>query len=593
MNDAGRPGGEAVEAVGMPRGAVWAPLAGSVELVVSGARIALVPAEEGFFELPSAAAALLTPGARYGFVVDGGGPVPDPRSRAQPDGVHGLSAVVDPAFPWTDDAFRPRPLAGGLVMEVHVGTFSPEGTFDGAAARLEHLVELGVTHLELLPVASFSGQWGWGYDGVALFSVHEPYGGAAGLRRFVDACHRRGLAVLLDVVYNHLGPTGNYLGRFGPYFTERHHTPWGSAVNFDDRGSEQVRRFFLDNARMWFEEYHLDGLRLDAIHAIVDGSALPFLEELAAETEVMAARLGKELVLVAESDLNDPRVVRSRDAGGLGLSAQWSDDFHHALHVALTRERDGYYADYQGLADVARALERGWVYEGQRSAQRGRRHGRPFGELSGHRLLGYLQTHDQVGNRARGERIAALVGAERAKVGLALVLTSPFVPLLFAGEEWGSLTPFQYFTNHQEPELAESVRQGRRREFASFGWDPDDVPDPQDPQTFLHSKLDWSALSSPVHADVLRFTRELVRLRRRRPELSDGDLRRVRCDVDEEHGWLMVRRGALGIVANLGGEQRIPLGAGARILLSSREGARIEGPALDAPADAAVIVELL
>lgn len=577
--------------------AVWAPAARTLEIVVDGERVPLEKGEDDVFSLSARAAALLVPGARYGFVVDGQAPVPDPRSRCQPDGVHGLSAVVEPSFAWSDAGFRPAPLSSGLVYELHVGTFSQHGTFAGVARQLDHLARLGVTHVELLPVASFSGEWGWGYDGVSLFAPHQPYGGVSGLKGLVDACHARGIAVLLDVVYNHLGPTGNYLGRFGPYFTDRHRTPWGSAVNFDDRGSEHVRRFFLDNARMWFEEYHVDGLRLDAIHAMVDTSAVHFLEELAAETEATGARLGKQLVLIAESDLNDPRVVRSRDAHGLGMNAQWSDDFHHALHAALTGERDGYYADYGGLAPVAHALRQGWVYEGQRSVARGRRHGRPLGDLPGNRLLGYLQTHDQVGNRARGDRIAALVGPELAKVGLALVLTGPFVPMLFAGEEWGSVQPFQYFTNHQEEELAESVRQGRRREFASFGWKPEDVPDPQDPRTFLRSKLDWSEAGRFPHDEVLRFTHELVRLRRERPELTDAALHRLRCRVDEETRCLVVERRSAGsaccVVANLGRAQRVELPDRAvRILAASRAGAHVDGTTAEVPAEAAVVVEL-
>jgi maltooligosyltrehalose trehalohydrolase len=575
---------------------VWAPRATAVALVTGAAREQLVALGDGFFGLLQRTAdALLVPGARYGFSLDGAEAVPDPRSRSQPDGVHALSEVIDPAFPWTDAGFVARPLSSAIVYELHIGTFSPEGTFDGAAARLEHLVELGVTHVEVMPVAEFSGLWGWGYDGVDLFAPHRAYGGPAAMRRFVDACHARGIAVLLDVVYNHLGPTGNYLGRYGPYFSAKHRTPWGEAINFYDRGSDEVRRFFLDNARMWMEDYHVDGLRLDAVHAIVDGSALPITEELAAETAALGARLGKPLVLIAESDLNDPRVIRSRDAGGLGFDAQWSDDFHHALHATLTGERDGYYADFGGLGCLERALTRGWVYEGQHAPSRGRRHGRALGGLSGHRLFGYLQTHDQVGNRARGERIAALAGLEGAKVGLALVLCSPFVPMLFAGEEWGALTPFQFFTNHEEEALAESVRQGRRREFASFGWDPASIPDPQDRATFLRSKLDWSEPRRAPHDEVLRFTRALIQLRRDRAALSDGNLERVRCRV-AKNGWLVLERGELCVLANMGEAGFSTLRElghkQGRALLASQAGVTIDGDVVRMPPRSAVVVEV-
>ncbi|MGH7338080.1 MAG: malto-oligosyltrehalose trehalohydrolase, partial [Myxococcota bacterium] len=371
-----------------------------------------------------------------------------------------------------------------------IGTFTPQGTFDAAIARLDHLVALGVTHVEVMPVNEFAGSRGWGYDGVLLFAPHHVYGGPDAFKRFVDACHGRGLAVLLDVVYNHFGPEGNFSERFGPYATARYRTPWGAGMNFDGPGSDEVRRYFCDSALQWLRDYHCDGLRIDAIHAIPDMSARHFLEQLAQETQALGAHLGRGLVLVAESDLNDPRPVRAREVGGYGLDAMWSDDFHHALHVTLTGERSGYYADFTPLRDVARALERGAVYEGQYSRYRDRSHGRPL-LLDGGRLVACLQNHDQVGNRARGDRLSQIIPASRCQLGAALLFTAPFVPLIFQGEEWGASTPFPFFCERGDPELARATREGRRAEFAAFGWKPEDIPDPQDPETFASARLCW------------------------------------------------------------------------------------------------------
>src|ERR1700722_13382288 len=417
------------------------------------------------------ATALPIPGADYAFVIDGAEPpVPDPRSQSQPHGVHGRSRFVDhSAFPWTDSGWKAPALDSAIVYELHVGTFTAAATFDAAIDRLGYLKDLGVTHVELMPVAEFSGDRGWGYDGVDLFAPHHAYGGPDGLKRLVDACHARGLAVLIDVVYNHLGPSGNYLPRFGPYLTHRHSTPWGDAVNFDGRGSDEVRRLFCDNALMWLRDYHCDGLRIDAVHAIIDTSAIHFLEQLASEVAALERELGRRLVLIAESDLNDSRIVRARELGGYGIDAQWSDDFHHALHCVLTGERAGYYSDFGTIADLAKALRHAWVYDGRYSNHRGRPHGRSPAGLSGHHFLGYAQTHDQVGNRAKGERSSHLMSIARLKIGAAIVLCAPFIPMLFQGEEFGADTPFQYFTNHEEPELAKAVSEGRRKEFAAFG----------------------------------------------------------------------------------------------------------------------------
>jgi maltooligosyltrehalose trehalohydrolase len=448
-----------------------------------------------------------------------------------------------------------------------------------------------VTHVELMPVASFPGTHGWGYDGVALFAPFAPYGGPLGLKRFVDACHRRGLAVLLDVVYNHLGPSGNYLERFGPYFTDHYRTPWGRAVNFDGAGSDEVRRFVVDNATSWLRDYHVDGLRLDAVHAIHDESATHVLEELAAEVRALEGRVGRHLVLIAESDRNDPRLLRAVEAGGYGLDAQWNDDFHHALQAALTGERHGYYADFGTLADVARAMERAYVYEGRHSAHRGRRHGRPAHGLEGDRFVVFAQNHDQVGNRARGERLAHLVSPGRARIAATLLLASPYVPLLFQGEEWAASAPFQYFTAHDEPELARAVSEGRRREFAAFGWG-EGVPDPQAEETFLRSKLDWSELERSPHAGMLAWYRELIRLRRSLPDLADGRRSRTVATFDERARWFVLSRGGVCVACNLADTgRRVPLPPRtARTVLAGDDDARVEDDSVALGPDGVVLL---
>ncbi len=437
-----------------------------------------------------------------------------------------------------------------MIYELHVGTFSPAGTFDGVIDRLDHLADLGVTHVELMPVNAFPGRHGWGYDGVALFAPHEPYGGPRGLRRLVDACHARGLAVLLDVVYNHFGPDGNVTGAFGPYQTDRYRTPWGAAVNLDGPGSDEVRRFFVDNALMWLRDYHVDGLRIDAVHALVDTSATHLLEQMADEVRRLAAETGRDLVLIAESDLNDPRLVRPVEAGGYGLDATWSDDLHHAIHVALTGERAGYYEDFVGLPDIARAMSEVYVYGGRHSPHRDRVHGRAAVGLQPGQFVGFSQNHDQVGNRAVGERLEHLAGTDAAMVAAALVLAGPFVPLLFQGEEWAASTPFQYFTDHEDPELGRAVSEGRRREFASFGWAPEDVPDPQDPATRDRSRLDWAEIAAPAHAGMLDWYRRLIALRHELPGLRDGRRPAVRADAGG--GWIALDRDGVSVVANLG-----------------------------------------
>ncbi len=534
---------------------VWAPEAQRVEVQIQGNRLTLALGDRGWWQVETP---LARHGADYEFIVDAGDPLPDPRSPWQPKGVHGPSRIVDHAsYSWHDLDWRPPPLSSAIVYELHVGTFSPEGTFAGVEKRLDYLKSLGVTHIELMPVNGFSGSRGWGYDGVNLFAPHEAYGGPSGLKHLVDACHVRGLAILLDVVYNHLGPEGNYLERFGPYLTDRYSSPWGKAVNFDGPDSDEVRSFFCDNAVMWLRDYHFDGLRIDAVHAIVDTSAVHILEQIAVQVEALEAQVRRPLVLIAESDLNDPRIVRSREIGGYGIGAQWSDDFHHALHTVLTGEKQGYYVDFGSVGDLAKALRHVFVNDGKYSVYRRRIHGRAIGELKGHHFLGYIQNHDQIGNRARGDRLTQLVTHGKLRIASALVFASPFIPLIFQGEEWGASTPFQYFTDHQDRQLGEAVRSGRRREFSSFGWNPDEISDPQDAETFERSKLDWIERHREPHRSILAWYRRLIGLRRSIPALSDGRLDLVTVCYDEEAQWITIQRGSVTVACNLGDKPQI------------------------------------
>ncbi len=569
---------------------VWATAPRKVELALGEQHLPMQRDKEGWWSLQVESA---RPGGDYGFCLDGEGPFPDPRSPWQPNGVHARSRLVDHgAFEWTDVGFNAPPLSRAVIYELHVGTFTPEGTFESAITKLDHLAQLGVTHVELMPVAEFSGNRGWGYDGVDLFAPHQAYGGPEGLKKLVNACHACGLAVLLDVVYNHLGPSGNYLAKFAPYFSSRYHTPWGWAVNFDGPLSDEVRRFFCDNALMWLRDYHFDGLRLDAVHAIFDMSARPFLEQLGEEVQHLSRQTGRPLMVIPESDLNDPRLLWPRERGGFGLDAQWSDDFHHALHAVLTRERSGYYEDFGALADLAKALRNAYVYDGRYSKHRQRHHGRPSVGLAGHRFLGYAQTHDQVGNRAQGERLSQLVGKDRLKIAAALVFTSPFVPMLFQGEEWGASTPFQYFTDHPEPDLGKAVSEGRRKEFAAFGWKPEDIPDPQARETFLRSKLDWREMSREPHAGLLDWHRRLIQLRRAEPALLDGRLEDVQARFDESAGWLAVERGSITVVCTVSERpQRVPVRAGEQMsLMASNDSIRREGANLVMPPDSVAVL---
>jgi maltooligosyltrehalose trehalohydrolase len=541
---------------------VWAPRATEVALHVEGGDIAARREDGGWW----AAEADAGHGIRYGWRIDGSDPLPDPRSGWQPDGVHGLSAVDDEDFAWGDHGWHGFHLPGAVLYELHVGTFTPAGTFDGVIDRLPHLVDLGVDAIELLPVAAFPGERGWGYDGVDLFAPHDAYGGPAGLRRLVDAAHRAGIGVILDVVYNHLGPDGNHLGAFGPYFSDRHQTNWGDAVNLDGPGSDEVRRFFVDNAVGWMRDFHIDGLRLDAVHALVDDSALHLLEQLQEAVAEMSGHLRRPCWLIAESDRNDPRHVLPPEAGGQGLDASWADEWHHALHAALTGETSGYYEDFGTMEHLATGLARAWVYAGEYSAHRERRHGRSPVGLPGHRFVVSVQNHDQVGNRAIGDRIGATASEGRLRIAAALLLTSPFVPMLFQGEEWNASTPFLYFTDHQDPDLAEAVSNGRRREFASFGWDPEEVPDPQAEATFTSSVLRWDEVDDADHAELLRWYRDCIGLRRARPELTDGRWDAQRIAHDPEQGWITVQRGAVLVAAHLGAAPvTLPVPDGTRV----------------------------
>lgn len=484
-------------------------------------------------------------GTDYAFVLgDDDMPLPDPRSTWQPDGVHAASRTYDHGlFAWSDQTWKGRALERSVIYELHIGTFTPGGTFDAAVERLDHLVDLGIDLVEVLPVNSFDGPHGWGYDGVVWGAVHEPYGGPDGFKRFVDACHARGLGVLLDVVYNHLGPSGAYLDRFGPYFAGENE--WGPALNLDGPGSDEVRRYVLDNAMTWFEHFHVDGLRLDAVHALVDQRAQPILEELSAETARTAVALGRPLTLIAESDANDPRTVTPRADHGLGMDAQWSDDLHHALHVRLTGETDGYYADFAARGALAKTLRSAFFHDGTWSSFRDRTHGRPVdtATTSGTSFLAYLQNHDQIGNRATGDRISATVSPGLIACGAAIVLLGPYTPMLFMGEEWAASTPWQFFASFPDPDLAEAVRNGRRKEFGRHGWGESEVPDPMDVATFERSRLDWSELDDPDHADILELHRSLIALRREHPELSDPSLTDFRVDVADDDSWLVMHRG--------------------------------------------------
>ncbi|WP_125130890.1 malto-oligosyltrehalose trehalohydrolase [Microbacterium sp. 10M-3C3] len=578
---------------------VWAPKAQRVRmrrLADDGATtvedVELHAADGGWWRADVA----LSDGERYGFVLggdDGGGDLrPDPRSRRQPDGVHGASAWFDPStHEWTDVAWTGRPLAGGLIYELHIGTFTPEGTLDAAIERLPHLVELGVTHVELLPVNGFNGVWNWGYDGVLWYTVHEAYGGPAAYQRFVDAAHRAGLAVIQDVVYNHLGPSGNYLPEFGEYLRTGSRNTWGDSVNLDE---DAVRAYIVENALMWMRDYRVDGLRLDAVHALLDHREPHLLQELAAATDALAAHQQRPLTTIAESDMNDPKLILPREAGGYGLTAQWSDDWHHTAHVAVTGETIGYYADFEALEAYTKVTEGGFFHDGTYSSFRGRDHGHPIpADVPAWRLVTFAQDHDQIGNRAAGDRLSQTLSFERLAVTAVLTLTTPGTPMLFMGEEWGASTPWQFFTSHPEPELGEATAKGRIAEFEQMGWDESVVPDPQDPETFRRSKLDWDEVDRDDHARLLQLYRDLARVRRERPELTDPAFS-VRTAFTEElaggraYGF---RSGDLSVLANLSDEPfHAEVAGDAVVLLATDAAVSLEPGRVTLPPESAVIV---
>jgi maltooligosyltrehalose trehalohydrolase len=572
---------------------LWAPYPDAVDLVTSGSRTAMTRAEDGWWTSDTT----LEDGQRYGFSLDGGDPRPDPRGLALPDGPHGLSARFDPAgYTWSDQGWAGRELADAVLYELHVGTFSPGGTLDAAVEKLPYLAGLGVDVVELLPLASFPGEHNWGYDGVAPYSVHDAYGGPAALQRFVDAAHTHGLGVCLDVVYNHLGPDGNFLGEMGPYFTDKHATPWGQGLNVDGPDSDEVRRWVLDNVRQWLVDFHVDGLRLDAVHEIHDDSALHLLEEMSRQVDALAAELGTVKWLVAESDRNDPGTVTPRgdglQVGGRGIHGQWADDIHHAMHVALTGETQGYYADFASPQALAKVLRSPFFHDGTYSSFRGRRHGRRVDPLTvpGWRFVASLQTHDQVGNRAQGDRLSgAQLNLDPGVLacGAAILLTSPYTPMLFMGEEWGARTPWQFFTDHTDVAIADATRDGRRAEFGSHGWDESEVPDPQDPKTFLRSRLDWSETDREPHARLLRWYRDLIALRRSEPDLRDPRLDLVDVSWLDRH--LSVGRGGHRVLVNLAAEPWTADASG-EVVLSWASGSAARDGQLTLPAHSAAVL---
>ena len=569
---------------------VWVPEK-TVRLRTGGRDLEMERGDDGWWRLDVPEAG---PGTDYAYLLpDGDTALPDPRSLWQPAGVHGPSRVYDhAAFAWTDHAWTGRQLPGAVLYELHVGTFTPQGTFDAAIERLDHLVELGVDLVELLPVNAFNGEHNWGYDGVCWYAPHEAYGGPDGLKRFVDAAHGKGLGVVLDVVYNHFGPSGAYAPMFAPYLSASASNPWGSSVNLDGPDSDQVRRYIIDSMLGWLRDYHVDGLRLDAVHAFVDETAIHLLEQMAVEVESLSTHLGRPLSLIAESDLNDPRLITPREAGGYGLQAQWDDDVHHVLHAMLTGERQGYYGDFGSLDSLEAVLTGAFFHAGTWSSFRRRRHGRPVDRTTtaGHRFVAYLQNHDQIGNRAVGDRLSATLSPGLLKVGATLLLTSPFTPMLFMGEEWAASNPWQFFTSHPEPELAAAVQNGRRREFASHGWAETDVPDPQDPATFERSKLDWSELDKPGHAEILDLYKRLIALRRSRADLSDPRLDQVQVWHGDQ--YVVMRRGHCAVAVNLAGAaQTVSLPAvPGQVLLATEPGVVLQRDRVELPAESAVVV---
>ena len=558
---------------------VWAPYVNSVAVVLpeTGERFALKRLDSGYWGGLSAKA---QSGTRYGYELDGENFLPDPASLAQPDGLSGPSQVKDLSdFQWTDSAWVNTPLKDFIIYELHIGTFSPEGNFEGLEAKLAYLKQLGITAIEIMPVASFPGERNWGYDGVFPYAVQESYGGAEGLQKLVNASHDQGLAVILDVVYNHFGPEGNVLDKFGPYFTEKYHTPWGSAINFDDAGSDAVRKYFIENTLMWFRDFHVDALRLDATHAMKDLGPVHILKEIRQQVDFLSANSGRQHYLIAEVDLNDNRYITPTADGGYGMDAQWIDEFHHALRVTSGNDRSGYYADFSGINHLAKALRDAYVYDGQYSPHRDKSFGSSAEGLPGERFVVFSQNHDHVGNRMLGERTGTLVSFEMQKVLAATVLVSPYLPLLFMGEEYGEKNPFLYFVDHQGPELIQAVREGRKREFAAFVREGEEVPDPQAESSFQNSKLNWKLLKNKQHAALLRYYQKLIGFRKTISALSHADRSALSVVVFEAKQVLVLSRwhgsDYIRCVFNFSGKEesvQIDFGTDSwKLLMNSRE----------------------
>ena len=582
---------------GSERFDLWAPEAQAVTLLADGQQYPMNPAgaeRDGWW---TAAGAPAEGEVDYGYLVNGETtPLPDPRSRRQPEGVHALSRTFDAAaHAWADGQWEGRALQGAVIYELHIGTFTPEGTLDAAAGKLDYLAGLGVDFVELLPVNGFNGTHNWGYDGVLWYAVHEGYGGPAAYQRFVDAAHAAGLGVIQDVVYNHLGPSGNYLPKFGPYLKTGEGNTWGDSVNLDGPGSDEVRRYVLDNAAMWLRDYHVDGLRLDAVHAFKDERAVHLLEDFGALADEVSAETGRPATLIAESDLNNPRLLYPRDLNGYGLAGQWSDDFHHAVHVNVSGEATGYYEDFESVEALAKVLRSGFYHDGSYSTFRERHHGRPINPALVHpaALVVCSQNHDQIGNRATGDRLSQTLPYGRLALAAVATLTSPFTPMLFMGEEYGATTPWQFFTSHPEPELGKATAEGRIKEFERMGWDPAVVPDPQDPETFTRSKLDWSEAADGEHARLLALYRSLIALRRSTPELTGLGFEDTAVDFSEAEGWLVLQRGRVQVAMNFSAEPRRVAVRGASLLLATDDSAVLDGAGgghLELPGHSAAVV---
>jgi maltooligosyltrehalose trehalohydrolase len=583
------------------RFSVWAPRARKTEVHVRANRRprihVLDPLDAGVFETVVEGVGA---GADYWFRIDEEPLRPDPVSRHQPEGVFGPSRVVDPAaFPWTDRTWRGIEMADLIVCEVHVGTATPGGTFDALAEDLPRLRDVGFTAVELMPVAQFPGPRNWGYDGVFPYAPQDTYGGPEGLRRLVDRAHALNLAVILDVVYNHMGPEGGVLCAYGPYDTDRYTTPWGPALNFDGPDSDEVRRYVIDNALHWIAEYHVDGLRLDALSVMWDLTAIDIREELAERVHALAAELGRAVLLIAETDLNDPRFLRRPEFGGFGLDGQWNDDFHHALHAVVTTERRGYYADFGGVEPLARAMKQPYVLDGRYSAYRGRRHGRSSGDLPADRFVVFAQNHDQIGNRVSGDRLSTTVGGRRARLATCVALLSPYVPLLFMGEEYGETNPFAFFVSHHDPDLLDHVRRRRLEEGSGHGGGGQ-MLDPTSPETFESSRLDRSKAGHGPHAETLRLTRDVIALRRSVPALRPG-ASKVSTAHDEDGSWLgwvlCPRRGEgdpIAVAVNFSTEPRdvrLPVHPGRWQLRCCTDWTQYGGRGTDVPLEIVVVAE--